>query len=220
MIIVPVILLGVSSFFFLQPDELAPLITKIGGKTLQARMKSIWEAYGPYLKPSADRLQIPVSTCAAIIANESSGTGFGKDGRLLIRFEPKVFKKRTGQSVEYSHKNQAAEYESFERAKQVNEMEAYNSISMGMSQVMGFNCKMLGYSNPKDMFIAFQSGVGPQIDGFFKFVENKKNMVKYAQNDDFASFACGYNGSGYRANKYDEKMAAAKKAFVEATGIV
>lgn len=213
-------MLGITSIMLLSvKSETAPLIEVVGGKNLTEKMRSIWNAYGKYLKESAERLGIPVSTCAAILAIESSGNGFSKSGRMIIRYENHWFKKITGgKTVDFSHKNQDAEWAAFEKARAIDEDAAFRSISMGIAQVMGFNYKSLGYKSPKEMFIAMQSGIGPQIDAFFKFVENKKPCLKAARESDFASFAYNYNGSGYKKNKYDEKMANAKQAFINAMG--
>jgi len=38
-------------------------------------------------------------------------------------------------------------------------------------------------------------------------------LVNALQNKDWAKFAQGYNGSGYKANRYDEKILNAYKKF-------
>lgn len=220
--IVPAVLALASGALYLfgqNKNDTASLVTIVPGFTLSAKMQNIYNKYKAALHAGAAKINIPVTTAAAILAIESSGNGFAKDGRMIIRFEPHVFKRYTGVQVPFSHKNQSAEYNSFEGARKIDENAAYLSISMGLAQVMGFNHKTLGYKTPKDMFIDLQSDITQQIVGMFKFIGNKKSLVKAAQEGDFATFAHGYNGPGYRANKYDEKMANAKAAL-EKSGIV
>lgn len=222
--LVPLVLTGVGAWLFALTqanDETAPLLLLIPGKTIKSKMGNIYNTYGPMILSGAEKIGISASTGASIIATESSGKGFGKDGRMIIRFEPKTFNKYVpGSNVPDTHKNQSAEYDAFTVAKNINENAAYNSISMGLAQVMGFNHKTLGYATPQLMFDDMQSGVGPQIEGMFKFIGAHSNLVNAAKNNDFATFAHGYNGPGYAANKYDVKLASAKQAFIDATGIV
>lgn len=201
--------------------EKLPLNLVASGLTLKAKMKSINDLFGSVLSKEAARIQIPVSTAAAILAVESSGRGFGSDGKLLIRFENHVFAKRSGNdTVKSTHKNNAAEFEALNKAIQIDEKAAYKSISMGIGQIMGFNAGRVGYVTAKEMYDVFSNSLEAQIAGIFDFVNTDKNLLNAARTNDFKTFAYYYNGSGYAANKYDEKLENAKKAFIEATGLV
>ncbi len=221
--IVQAVLSGTALICFLLTrgkDPTLPLIQQVYGGTLTQKMASIHAAYKQSLSYWSAKTGIPQSMSAAILAIESSGNGFAKDGRLIIRFEPHIFYGYTGQTVADTHKNQSAEYDAFSIAKSINENAAYLSISMGLAQVMGFNFKSVGYTSPKEMFNAFQADVTEQIAAMFKFIVNKAVCLNAAKINDFASFARGYNGSGYAKNKYDTKIADAKAAYTAATGIV
>lgn len=221
--IIPLILSAISGSLWLYGQnsaETAPLLTLVKGTTLSAKMQNIYIQYKQALIDGAESIGIPVSTAAAIMATESSGKGFGKDGRMIIRFEPAKFKHYSnGSSVPYSHVNQSKEYQSFNAAKEIDENAAYLSISMGLAQIMGFNYKTLGYSSPKAMFNDFHSSVDKQILGMFKFIGHSQKLVNAAKDNDFATFAHGYNGPGYKANNYDVKIANAKAAL-ENSGIL
>jgi hypothetical protein len=197
-----------------------PLSSTAKGLSLQAKMKSINDIFGAVLLSEANKIGIPVSTAAAILAVESSGKGIGSDGKLLIRFEPGIFKKYTNIAVVASHKNNAAEHQTFTEACKLDKEAAYKSISMGIGQVMGFNAKRVGYANAEEMFNTFGQSLEAQIAAVFKFIATDSKLLDAAKTDDFATFAYKYNGSGYAANKYDVKLADAKKSFVSATGIV
>ncbi len=196
-------------------SDTAPLINSpmVSGSTKSAKMASIKKAYGPMLRKYAGQIGIPESVAAAILAIESSGNGFAKDGRIIIRYEPHIFERYTGLTSKAKRAGQSAEYGNLERAIQLDENGAYLSISMGIGQIMGFNHKIVGYSSPKKMFEAFSVSIEPQIAAMFKFIANKKSILEAAREGDFARFAHGYNGPGYRANKYDTKMAELEKIY-------
>ena len=221
--LVPFVLAGAAAWLFAlnrASVETAPLISTVAGTTKKSKMGNIFSTYGNILSSLAAEIGIPVSTAAAVLAVESNGTGFGKNNRLIIRFEPATFRKYTNQTVADTHKNQDAEYAAFENAKYIDENAAFMSISMGLAQIMGFNHKMVGYSSPHEMFDDFSSSSDAQITAMFRFIQKKPVCLKAAKSDDFAAFAHGYNGSGYAANKYDTKISSAKQAFTDATGIV
>lgn len=194
-------------------EDTAPLITRVSGGTLKEKMRSIKSVYGKYIRDGANKLDIPESVAAAIVAIESSGNGFSSNGKMIIRYEPHIFKRYAGVESPAKRGSQAKEYESFENARKIDDTAAHMAISMGLAQIMGFNHKTLGYSSPQQMFAAMSKSIEPQIAGMFKFIQSKKSLVNAARNADFATFAHGYNGPGYRANKYDTKMATAKAAY-------
>ena len=73
---------------------------------------------------------------------------------------------------------------------------ALKSISMGSSQIMGFNYKIVGYDNPEDMWNAFSASGRAHVDGFFAFVAHNSKLLKAARVGDFKTFAYYYNGPG------------------------
>ncbi|AYQ86574.1 DUF3380 domain-containing protein [Burkholderia gladioli] len=44
------------------------------------------------------------------------------------------------------------------------------------------------------------------MKAFVAFVKASPALVKAVKDEDFTAFAKGYNGSGYKDNKYDSKM--------------
>ncbi len=53
---------------------------------------------------------------------------------------------------------------------------------------------------------------GNQLRIFAKYME-VNNLLKYLKNKQWADFALRYNGAGYKANKYDEKLAKAYQKY-------
>ncbi len=150
----------------------------------------------------------------AIIETESRGAGF-VDGKLKIRFELHIFINQLGYELsnvfliknkihyykqdcewKYIHDSQETEYAAFEIAKSYNENAAYESVSMGLGQVMGFNYKRLGYDSAKEMFDEFSKGEIYQITGMLSYIANTINMVNSIRNKDWDAIALLYNGSG------------------------
>ena len=168
------------------------------------------------------RLKIDPNILGAVIITESSGKGLIKE-KLVIRFEAHIFDRRTKKnySGHFSYnqdkpwteqkyrvnlesedwKNihtgkQDSEYGAFNLAKELNEDAAYQSISMGMGQIMGFNYKSAGYNSAKEMFDAFSKSEEEQIKGMIKFIENNPKMLKALQDGDLETFVKFYNGPG------------------------
>lgn len=163
------------------------------------------------LEIAAER-NIPPAVALAIFDIESGGAGFSK-GRMIIRYEPHIFRKRSGgQEVPAKRGGQTAEWDNFARASAVDPEAAMKSISMGMAQVMGFNHKLIGYATVKEMFDALSSGEVPQILSFFDFVKSV-GLEDEARTGKWTAFARGYNGAGQKG--YDTKMAARYKHYVD-----
>jgi len=185
-----------------------------------SKISDMYLRYRSIIDSECSRLGIPVSTAVAVLSVESSGNPYGSDGRLLINFEPKTFAKKVNTSISFPGGTQAREYEALYMAAEINEYYAYWSTSMGMAQIMGFNCKLVGYDSPIHMFEAFSSSAEEQVRSFFRFCENNKGgvLVKAAREDDFTTFAYYYNGPAQKG--YDSKMLKAKQSFTKATGII
>jgi hypothetical protein len=210
------------------PDEL--VITPPDAAWTLLTVAEVWNRYGGILTREAQRLGIDPTLATALLAAESSGRGYGPDGRLLIRFEVHVFYAEWGKQHEAEffahfrfdaaqrwqghqwranpagewqelHRNsQPEEWAALELARQLDDTAALRAISMGLAQIMGFNFSMIGYGSVQEMFDAFQAGVRSQINGFFRFVESR-GLVHAVQSGDLRAFAAGYNGPG-QADKY------------------
>jgi N-acetylmuramidase-like protein/SH3 domain-containing protein len=93
------------------------------------------------------------------------------------------------------HLNQAEEWEILEFACTLDDRAAKSSISMGLTQIMGFNFADIGYGSVQEMFDAFSHELGAQIRGFFSYVR-KRGGIAPLQAADYAAFARIYNGVG------------------------
>jgi|GEM_PF-1638973 len=103
---------------------------------------------------------------------------------------------------------QFSEYDVFALAKSLDEDAAYNAISMGFGQVMGFNAWAAGYSSAKEMYNDFSSSEQKQIEGMMSFIEkyNGGSLHTKLRNGDIDGFGKGYNGSGNYADKIKKNI--------------
>lgn len=181
-------------------------------------------------------LEVPV--VKAVNEVESSGKGFLVDGRPKILFEGHVFwrelKKRNINPEELLDENSKGilykswtrkhylggtrEYLRLERAaalspsKQVREA-AFCSASWGAFQIMGFHYRSLGYESIEVYVSKMKEHEREHLKAFGRFLE-VNNLIRHLVSKNWAKFAEGYNGIGYRTNKYDEKLKAAYEKYL------
>lgn len=185
----------------------------------------------------ANEFQLELACVKAVNEVESSGTGFLVSGKPKILFEGHIFwKELTKRGInpsEYANSNTAdvlyqnwtrnyylggeAEYQRLEKASSLNPSQAfreaaYCAASWGCFQIMGFNAMPIGYPNITDFVQKMHLNEKEHLYAFGRFLQ-KNNLISYLQNKDWAGFAYRYNGSGYKANKYDEKLANAYRKY-------
>lgn len=99
----------------------------------------------------------------------------------------------------------AGRYALLERAKQVDELAALESVSWGLGQVMGANWQLLGYGSVKELVEAANTIKG-QVDMMLRFIVANK-LQDEMNTHNWKAFEKVYNGP--KANGYAKKMAAA-----------
>lgn len=174
---------------------------------------------------AAKRLQCEVAAIKAVASVESAGNGFYPDGFPVILFERHLFKKHTngrynanypeisGPAGNYGAAG-ANQRRKFNIAFALDPDAAMKSCSWGKFQILGENHKVCGYATVGEFVDAMKIGEGEQLDAFVSFVI-ANNLTRHLRNLNWAGFAKGYNGAGYRKNRYDDKMAAAYKRFAK-----
>ena len=227
---------------FMGPDDAVDVADLKG---LDLLMASIYNARGRYLKEKATELGVKPSALAAVLKVESSGRGFGADGRAIVRFENHIFRNQWGAKNaekfethfqhdakekwkghqwrksadgEWAtfHGNQAKEWEVLTFARSLDENAALRSASFGAGQIMGFNHKTVGYDDAAAMVKAFDKGIRPQLDAVIAFIKNHPNCLKGLKTDDFILFARCYNGAG-KEQDYGAKIKEAADAYRKVT---
>jgi len=220
-------------------------ISLTGRFGLDRTMAAIYNAKGRYLCEAARALGVDSACAAAVLKVESGGSGFARDGRMIIRFENHVFfdrwgrkhretyddhfrfdagkrwlghHYRTGAGERWSrcHTGQSREWDVLELARGLHDELALQSISMGAAQVMGFNHDALGYRSARRMFDRLSASVRAQLDGMFDFIAGEKVCVAGLRARDYEMFANGYNGSG-QAAAYGARLRQAAAAYGRVT---
>jgi len=157
----------------------------------------------------------------AILDVESSGSGFDKQGRPKMLFEPHVFfRNLTGAKrdeavrlgLAYAKwKPGAYPKDSYPRLIQaiaIDETAALKAASWGLGQILGENHKLIGYSSPQALVKAFCESEAKQLEGIVAFLVANKLDGKLRAHD-WAGVARGYNGASYAQHGYHTKLAAA-----------
>jgi hypothetical protein len=157
----------------------------------------------------------------AFIDVETRGSGFDAQGRPRILFERHKFYKyvpaaKRDAAVKAGLANKTAggygkeseQYPKLMRAIAIDRQAALYSCSWGLAQVMGFNHKLAGYDDVEDMIEAFMADEENHLAAAVTFIKNS-GLDDELRRHDWAGFARGYNGTGYKANAYDTKLAEA-----------
>ena len=158
-----------------------------------------------------------VAAIRAVAQVESAGNGFLADGRPKILFERHIFFRESGRKFSDTHPHiswpkgggylgGAKEYDRLHEAIGLDRKAALRSVSWGKFQVMGFNHALVGFPDLEDFVKKMVSGEPAQLDAFLGFIK-ANGLADELIRRDWAGFARGYNGEGYRKFKYDTKMA-------------
>jgi hypothetical protein len=98
------------------------------------------------------------------------------------------------------------------KARAVDEEVANRAASWGLGQTMGFNAERLKYPNATEMVEELSKGIDEQIDALVREIKSS-HLDKFLIAKNFASFARGYNGAGYKQNNYDTRMKTADERW-------
>lgn len=225
------------------PEQNSPAIAGQNAKDAAQNFPAITEKQ---YQDAATLLNVKVSRIKAVKAVESAGNGFLPDGRLKILFEGHQFwdqlkknganpakllkenpstanilyqkwdrSKYKGGTKEHDRLNQAIE---LCKANNIPVKCAYNAASYGAFQIMGFNHTACGFTSAEEMIASMLQSEFNQLVCFCKYLQSV-GLVKYLRDGNWAAFARGYNGPGYKGNPsttnddYDLKLAAADKRY-------
>jgi len=178
-------------------------------------------------------LNCDVAAIKAVAEVESRDNGFLADGRPVILFERHIFHRLTKgkwtnvrgpNSGLYiyrdisnpAHGGYGAEggfqHDRLAKAAALDRDAALKSASWGKFQLMGFNYELCGFERLQQFINAMYRGEPSQLDAFVKFLQSKK-LDAPLRSHRWSTFALGYNGTAYRRNNYQGKLAAAWKRY-------
>lgn len=168
---------------------------------------------------AANRVGCTSAEIRAFLEVETKNDGFDDLDRPLILFERHQFRKYTKGRYNTSHPGLsgpagaygaggAHQWARYNEAAKLDEWAAMMSTSWGLGQVMGFNHKDVGYPTVQAFVLAMFESEGKQLDASIEYVMHNR-LADELRSHDWAHFAAGYNGAGYKKNNYDTKLAAA-----------
>jgi hypothetical protein len=201
----------------------------IAGSKTQARLLGIND--GKHLQHAdlanaAGQLEVSLASVYAINEVESQGEGFLPNGKAKILFERHVFHERlqaAGHDVatletQYpnlvnaatgGYSGGAAEWQRLALARQIDETAALESASWGAFQIMGYHWQRLGYASVQAFVAAMNESEAQQLQAFVRFILADTALHNALKARKWARVAELYNGSGYKRNLYDIKLARA-----------
>ena len=185
-----------------------PKVVPEQGSADKVAVARLWNSYGGAILDHASSSQVEPAVAIAIFAVESKRAYDPTTGLVIVRFEPKVFLRRSGRLVISDHSSQLAEWQALENAYAIDPKAALESASYGLPQLMGFNFGVTSHPDARSLLLAFQRSAREQVAGFFGFVAANK-LVAAARERRFVDFARRYNGIG-KQELYGAKM---KKYF-------
>lgn len=159
----------------------------------------------------------------AFIEAETRGAGFDAQGRPRILFEPHVFYRNLAGAArdravkaglacadwgQLAYGKESEQYGKLERALRIDESAALKACSWGLGQVLGENHVAAGYATVQAMVADFLLDEDNHLEAAIRFIK-ANGLDDELRRHDWAAFARGYNGPGYRKNGYDSKLAAA-----------
>jgi peptidoglycan hydrolase-like protein with peptidoglycan-binding domain len=183
------------------------------------------------LERAAEGLGVERAALRAVYQVESNGRGFAEDQPKIL-FEGHVFWRQlkahgldpqplAGGNADLVYPrwtrqyygDQAHERDRLRRAEAIHETAARESASWGLFQIMGFHWRSLDYASINDFVDHMARHERDQLEAFCRFLRATGGLVEALRQRDWPAFAHRYNGPGYRANAYDDKLRAAYLRF-------
>ena len=150
----------------------------------------------------------------AVLAVETSGWGFLRDGRPMILFERHQFHALTQGRYDRTHPDisnpraggygpgGATQYDRLARATALDRVSALKSTSWGIAQTMGLCHKEAGFADVEAMVTAMARSEDAQLLAMAAYL-NTTHLAAPLSRNDWVVFAEGYNGPDYAGRNYD-----------------
>lgn len=161
----------------------------------------------------------PAALIAVVTVETGNRSGFLPDRRPRILYEAHIAHRLSGQPVmglsvpvwdrSLYAPTGAGEYERLHRAVDALGYDvACKAASWGVGQVLGMNHSLCGFTTVGSFVRAMAEGEEQQLGAMAAFIR-ARGLVDHLRRLNWAGFARGYNGSAFKVNRYDEKLATA-----------
>ena len=158
----------------------------------------------------------------AFMEVEARGSGFDRQGRPAMLFEPHLFWRELGagnkrdraaaQGLAYASWRSGAypsdSYPRLQAAMLIDETAAIRSASWGLGQILASNHKLAGYATPQAMVVDFMDDEERHLEAMVKFLISAK-LDDDLRAHRWEALARGYNGPAYAKHGYHTRLAAA-----------
>ena len=183
-------------------------------------------------KDFALALELDEATLRALAQVESNGDGFlpAPSDKPKILFEGHAFHRLTGGRYSREHPDisypkgsarkysgsLAGEWRRLDAACRLDRIAALQSASWGLFQIMGFNYPYCGCADVETFVARQYESATQQFALLVKFV-SRPPFLPALRSRNWKAFARAYNGPGYAANRYEQRLAAAYEDWSEAS---
>jgi hypothetical protein len=164
----------------------------------------------------------------AFMEVEARGSGFDKQGRPAMLFEPHVFFRELSGSkrdravregLAYDDwrpgKYPADSYPRLKAAMAIDETAALRSASWGLGQILGNNHRDAGYATPQAMVRAFMEDEEDHLEAMVRFLQTNR-LDDDLRAHRWVDLARGYNGPQHAKHDYAGRLA---RAYAKWRGI-
>jgi hypothetical protein len=185
------------------------------------------------LKKAAEALGATVPHIQAILSVETDGSGFDKQHRPDILFEPHVFYRELKKNPEQlriavkkglayprwgQKKYPRDSYPRLYEAIEINREAALRSASWGLGQIMGSEFDEAGYSDVESFVRGMMESESEQLQAMVNLILHR-HLDDEVRDCRWTAYARSYNGAGFAKNHYDTRLAAAFKKFNGKPGV-
>lgn len=181
-------------------------------------------------KRVAAELNVTVGIIRAVRRVEAPRGAFDDQGRVTILYERHVFARNTQPKGKFNgaapdlsgssgygaggYGSFPSQYDRLRRAYGLDPVAALKGCSWGAFQVLGENAESMGYASVWDMVKALAVSEAAHLDSFARFVRvnglgEELRACRPGDAESCIPFVRAYNGPGFRAFKYHEKLAQA-----------
>ena len=175
-----------------------------------------------------DRIGVGEDEIHAVLDVETAGSGFDRQGRPKMLFEPHIFWRelRDHPAAQAEAAQAGLAYrrwgeqrypsDSYPRLSEAMALcdrhglgiePALRSASWGLGQIMGFNASLAGFDSASAMVSDFLDDEERHLDAMVTFIINN-HLDDELRAHDWRGFARGYNGAGYARHGYHTRLEA------------